>query len=49
MQAIYLIDYKGNFRGSFHNIRDAKNHAHHQHINNYFLKKVDLKGGKYDK
>ena len=40
MKSIYLIDHKGRFRGSFPNIRDAKNFAHHTHINNYFLKKV---------
>lgn len=42
MQRIYLIDYKGKFRGSFTSIRDAKNYAHHEHINNYDLKKITL-------
>jgi len=44
MQSIYLIDYKGKFRGSFPNIRDAKNFAFHQHINNYYLKRILPKG-----
>jgi len=44
MQSIYLIDHKGKFRGSFPNIRDAKNFAHHEHINNYYLKRIDKKG-----
>ena len=44
MQSIYLIDHKGKFRGSFTNIRDAKNFANHAHINNYFLKKVEKRG-----
>lgn len=40
MQRIYLIDHKGKFRGSFISIRDAKNYAHHEHINHYNLKKI---------
>ena len=44
MQSIYLIDHRGKFRGSFSSIRDAKNYAHHEHINNYYLKRVQRKG-----
>jgi len=44
MQSIYLIDHKGKFQGSFPSIRDAKNYAHHKHINNYYLKRVQRKG-----
>ncbi len=44
MKAIYLIDSKGKFHGSFKNIRDAQNHAFHAHINNYFIKKVERSG-----
>jgi len=44
MQSIYLIDHKGKFRGSFTSVRDAKNFAHHEHINNYFLKRIEKKG-----
>lgn len=40
MQSVYLIDYKGKFRGSFKNIRDAQNYAFHTHINSYCIKKI---------
>ncbi len=40
MHSFYLIDHNGKFRGSFHSIRDAKNYAHHEHINTYSLKRV---------
>ena len=43
MQRIYLIDHRGNFRGSFTSIRDAKNYAHHEHINSYDLKRIARK------
>ena len=44
MQSIYLIDNKGKFRGSFKNVRDAKNFAFHEHIVNYFIKRVSRIG-----
>ena len=40
MQTIYLIDHKGKFRGAFPSIRDAKYYALHEHINNYYLKRI---------
>ncbi len=46
MQNIYLIDHKGKFRGSFNCVRDAKNFAHHAHINNYYLKRITQKAHK---
>lgn len=44
MQSIYLIDHRGKFRGSFVSIRDAKRYAHHCHINNYYLKRIERLG-----
>ena len=41
MKLIYSIDHKGKFQGSFKNIRDAKNHAFHSHINNYYIKTIE--------
>lgn len=40
MVTIKIIDNHGKFRGSFVSIRDANNHAQHQHITKYSLKKI---------